>query len=315
MKSISTMGELIIDFVPYDENQQGVYEQKLGGAPANVATVVAILGGDATFYGQVGDDVFGTFLLDELSRHGVNTKHVLKTKEAKTGLAFVSLDKKGNRSFHFYRNPSADMLYRKEDYIEDSDTEDIFAFSSVSLIDYPIKDAHLEAIQKIRQAGGMLVFDTNIRTHLWDDHDAYRELIFMFIAVSDIVKIADDEIFWLTQTNNLKDAIQTLKAKGAHTILFTKGEQGASIYLEQRELDVPGYQVLTVDTTGAGDAFLGAFLYQLAKNETEFTDMTDLELERILQFSNAVAAISTTKKGAVEGIPTIEEVSEFLKNH
>ena len=80
MKTISTMGELLIDFVPYDGNIPGVYEQKLGGAPANVATVVAMLGGEATFYGQVGDDLFGRYLVEELLKRGVNTKYVQKLR-------------------------------------------------------------------------------------------------------------------------------------------------------------------------------------------------------------------------------------------
>ncbi|MBN2540884.1 MAG: carbohydrate kinase [Bacilli bacterium] len=313
MKTVSTMGELLIDFVPFDETKPGVYEQKPGGAPANVATTIAILGGNATFYGAIGKDVFGDFLIEELQKQNVNTSHIKQTKAAKTGLAFVTLDKDGNRSFHFYRNPSADMLYSKGDYLEDSDLEDIFAFSSVSLIDYPIKDAHMAAIDKIKRNKGLLVFDTNIRLHLWENHETYRNLLFDFIQLSDIVKIADDEIGWLTQTDDLEEAIQILKAKGVKMLLLTKGKNGACIHWNDQVIEAPGYSVKTVDTTGAGDAFLGAFLYQLSRQVEYYLDLPMNKLQDMLRFANAVAALSTTKKGALSAIPDLKEVESFLK--
>ncbi len=314
MKKISTMGELLIDFVPVLNNNNHVYEQKAGGAPANVAATVAILGGDSTFYGQVGDDIFGHFLISELSHFGVNTSHIRTTKDAKTGLAFVHLDEEGNRSFHFYRNPSADMLYSKDDYENDSALEDIFAFSSVSLIDYPIKDAHLAAIQKIKQNNGYLVFDTNIRLHLWKDHAQYRQLIFDFIRLVDIVKIADDEIGWLTNADTVEEGVKILLETGIEMLLLTRGKKGATIFTNGIEVSHPGYSVDTVDTTGAGDAFLGAFLYQLSTLDQSIKHLNVDVLEELLAFSNAVAAISTTKKGALSAIPTRQIVSHFRDN-
>ena len=140
MKKVVAIGELLIDFVPQqrgcalDEVVQ--FERVAGGAPANVATAVARLGGRAQMISQVGEDAFGTHILKTLHANGVDTSSVFRTGRANTALAFVSLDKNGNREFSFYRNPSAD-LFLDEAQI----TPDIFAdcavlhFCSVDLVD------------------------------------------------------------------------------------------------------------------------------------------------------------------------------------
>ena len=312
MKKVCTMGELLIDFVPVD-NLDNTYEMKFGGAPGNVAATVSILGGDATFYGQVGLDAFGDFLKSELKQMGVNTSYVLQTNQAKTGITFVDIDKEGNRSFNFYRNPSADMLYSKEDYLEHSALEDIFAFSSVSLIDYPIKDAHLAIIEKIKNHHGLVIFDVNLRLHLWKDLTAYREMIHRFIEMSNMVKISDDELEFVTGKDNEEEGLEYLQDLGIETILYTRAYKGASIIHNGHRTDIPGFKVQTIDTTGAGDAFLGAFLYRLSIIDKEPSKWTIKDDEEILTFCNAVAALSTTKKGAVSAIPSINDVQSLIR--
>ncbi len=306
------MGEIVIDFMPKDIKHPTIYEQKAGGAPANVAATVAILGGDATFYSQVGNDDFGRFLINCMSEFGVNTDYILQTDKAKTGIVFVTLDEHGNRSFRFYRDPSADMLYSSQDYLDNSGIEDIFAFSSVSLNDMPIKDAHLAIIQKTRKNNGLIVFDANLRLGLWKDHQYYRKVVKDFISMSDIVKISEDEIHWITQEEDPDEGIKQIQSLGVNMILFTKGKSGASIYTKDQFIDSLGIVVKTIDTTGAGDAFLGAFLYKISLLDKHYLELDRQELTGILDFCNVVAAISTTKKGALAAIPKLEEVESFL---
>lgn len=203
MKKVVAIGELLIDFVPQqrgcalDEVVQ--FERVAGGAPANVATAVARLGGRAQMISQVGEDAFGTHILKTLHANGVNISTVFRTGRANTALAFVSLDKNGNREFSFYRNPSAD-LFLDEAQI----TPDIFAdcavlhFCSVDLVDAPVKQAHRKAIRLAKDAGAFLSFDPNVRLPLWDSPESCQAAIREFLPCADLVKLSDDEVEFCT---------------------------------------------------------------------------------------------------------------------
>ncbi len=311
MKKIATMGELLIDFVPMEKS--GAFEQKFGGAPGNVAATIAILGGDAVFYGAVGKDMFGDFLIKEIKRFGVDSSHIIQKNEARTGITFVTNDKEGNRSFLFFRNPSADMLYSADDFESSHGDEDIFAFSSISLIDYPIKDAHLAIIDYVRSRDGIIVFDANLRIHLWKDQDHYRDVVIDFIGKSDILKVAEEEVFWISRKNDLESGLRYLKSLGPKMIVLTLGKEGSEIHIKKKAYFAPAFKVPTVDTTGAGDAFMGALLFKISISEKSYLAFTDDEYQEMLTFANAVAALSTTKKGAVEAVPSLKEALEFLK--
>ena len=195
MKKVVAIGELLIDFVPQqrgcalDEVVQ--FERVAGGAPANVATAVARLGGRAQMISQVGEGAFGTHILKTLRANGVDTSSVFRTGRANTALAFVSLDKNGNREFSFYRNPSAD-LFLDEAQI----TPDIFAdcavlhFCSVDLVDAPVKQAHRKAIRLTKDAGAFLSFDPNVRLPLWDSPESCQAAIREFLPYADLVKLS-----------------------------------------------------------------------------------------------------------------------------
>jgi len=312
MKRIGTMGELLVDFVPLS---QGVYAQKFGGAPGNVAATVAILGGNSVFYGAVGNDIFGNFLIDEIKTFGVDASHIIKKDDVRTGITFVTNDQAGERSFLFYRNPSADMLYSKEDFLDNPGHIDIFAFSSVSLIDYPIKDAHLAMINKAKSEKGIVVFDANLRIHLWKDQAHYKEVVTDFIRKSDILKVSSEELAWITDSKDEFTAINYLRILGPKVIIITKGSDGVDLYLRDEKIHIQAYKVGVVDTTGAGDAFLGAFLYKLSLNDKDYLDLDITEYINITRFANAVAALSTTKQGAVSAVPDLETANLFIQDN
>ncbi len=313
MPKIVTIGEALIDFMP---EQKGVglkdvvsFQKAPGGAPANVAVAVARLGGQSAFIGKLGQDAFGDFLIQVLNEVGVGTAYIKRTDKANTALAFVSLRSDGERDFSFYRSPSADMLL-DESEIDSTwfDQGDILHFCSVSLVDAPVKKAHIAAISAAKAAGCMICFDPNVRLPLWKDHEQYQRVIKDFIPYADLLKISEDELEFITGMKDEKEAIQWLVDQGAQLLIVTRGGTGASAYSRGTEINVEGYKVQVMDTTGAGDSFIGSFLYQIVRDGIDLTDVSKEQIREMLRFSNATAALTTSKKGAINALPSLEEV-------
>lgn len=317
MPTVFTIGEALIDFIPAEKGvglkEVDSFSKAAGGAPANVACVVARLGKQSAFIGKLGTDAFGDFLLETLVNTGVDTSRVLRTSEANTALAFVSLKADGNRDFSFYRNPSADMLLKEEE-IDDGwfMDGDILHFCSVDLIEAPVKYAHLKAIQLARKVGTLISFDPNVRLPLWHDPEACRRTILEFLPLSDIVKISDEELLFITGFEDEIKAIRSLFVGNVKHVIYTRGAKGASWYTRHFEVSVPGRHVNVVDTTGAGDAFVGSLLSQIV-DESNFRNHVSQEtIERMLKFANTAASITTTRTGAISSLPTRKEVEQHL---
>lgn len=319
MGKLFCIGEVLIDMIP---GQKGLelkdvasFTRVPGGAPANVASVVTSYGGNAALITKVGKDAFGDFLIDTLDIVGVDTTMVFRTDEANTALAFVSLREDGERDFSFYRNPSADLLLTKEEINEDWFTSaDLLHFCSVDLVESPMKYAHVKAIESIKAKGGLVSFDPNVRLPLWKNHEACRQTILEFIPKAHIVKISDDELTFITGISNDQEALQSLFRGDVQVVVFTKGSEGATVYTKQGSYDSHGYKVNVVDTTGAGDAFIGGFLYQLLQNGVTQQNLTEILEDKhldILQFANASGALTTTGKGAISSIPAKEAIKKL----
>ena len=316
MKKVISIGEALIDFIP---NQKVCelkdvisFERVAGGAPANVSAVVAKLGGKSNFISKLGKDAFGDYIIETLKEANVNTDYVLRTDKANTGLAFVSLKEDGNRDFSFYRNPSADMLLSAEEIcVEDFNEKDILHFCSVSLIDAPIKEAHRRAIEIAKEKGCLISFDPNVRLPLWKNPEDCRKAILEFLPLSNIVKISDEELEFITGIKDEKEALDFLLTGDVKVIIYTKGTNGAEFITKERVIFSPSFKVSAQDTTGAGDSFIGSLLYQVAEGEYSLEQLVDLSEEKvqeILTFSNATAALTVCKKGAIGALPLKEEV-------
>ena len=177
MKKVISIGEALIDFIPHEKGvalkDVSNFFRVAGGAPLNVAAAVAKLGGKAQMLTKLGVDGFGDHILEEVSPLGVDVSKVLRTKEANTALAFVSLKEDGERDFSFYRNPSADMLLNAEEIEEEVFAQGgILHFCSVSLIDAPIKEAHRKAIEfaNYHQISRIVLIDGEKLTNLMIDY-------------------------------------------------------------------------------------------------------------------------------------------------
>lgn len=309
--TLFAMGEALIDFIPResgcDFEEVKEFSPKVGGAPANVLGAFAKLGGKTQLITQLGDDPFGNKIAKELAGFNIGLDNVLFTDSANTALAFVSLAKDGNRTFSFYRNPSADMLYNAKN-INEQMFADCYAFHfcSVSLGDFPIKEAHKRAIDIAKMKNAIISFDPNIRFPLWKDRQMLKKAVDDFLVMSDIVKVSDEEIGFITGTNDVEEAAQIL-LKNAKIVLCTNGSEGAYAFTENKKVYVPSKKVKAVDTTGAGDGFIGSFLYNLYQNGYECDSLDKIpeeELRCFIEASNNFCGKSVQRRGAIESYPT-----------
>ncbi|KAK7344077.1 hypothetical protein VNO77_13324 [Canavalia gladiata] len=315
---VIAFGEMLIDFVP-DTSGVSLAESRAfikapGGAPANVACAISKLGGNAAFIGKVGDDEFGKMLVDILKSNGVNTDGVCFDTNARTALAFVTLRKDGEREFMFYRNPSADML------LKDSELDlglikqaKIFHYGSISLISEPCRSAHMAAMKAAREAGALLSYDPNVRLPLWPSLEAARSGIKSIWSEADFIKVSDDEVHFLTQGDSEKDeVVMSLWHDKLKMLLVTDGEKGCRYFTKNFKGRVAGFSVKAIDTTGAGDSFVGAFLTAVSRDTSLFDN--EPKLREALSFANACGAMCTTQKGAIPALPTTAEAEKFISS-
>ena len=200
---VVALGELLVDFTENGISNQGnpLLEAKPGGAPCNVLSMLQNLGKKTAFIGKVGQDAFGQMLAEAVRKQGINTDNLLMDPQVPTTLAFVHTKEDGDRSFSFYRNPGADMMLREEEIDENllRDTK-IFHFGTLSMTDERIAGVTKYAVETAKSANALISFDPNYRPLLWENADDAKRQMWYGISRCDILKIADDEISFLTGT-------------------------------------------------------------------------------------------------------------------
>jgi fructokinase len=332
MPAFVTMGELLVDFISVQrgtmrwlapvggaggddrDGEAPAFIPSVGGAPANVAAGLARLGKDVGFVGKVGDDPFGHGLADALAEVGVDTRAVSFSAQARTMLAFVTLSESGERDFVFFRHPSADMLIAPDDipggYLSGAS---YFHFGSISLISEPSRSTTLGLIEAAKGAGALVSFDPNIRFSLFDNEAAAKRTILEAIPSADILKLSEEEALFLTGRTMPKHAAVELLGMGPGLVAVTGGKKGSVAVTARYAVEVDGYTVRAVDTTGAGDAFCAAMLAAFSETgKTEPAALADLDLVRIFQRANAAGAIAVTRAGAIAALPDAREIDLFI---
>ncbi len=320
MAKFFSIGEALIDMIPsetgVDLKAVSAFKRTAGGAPANVCACVARQGVDASFIGKLGDDAFGDYLVETIESAGVDVDKIFRTNEANTTLAFVSLKADGERDFSFYRKPGADMLLcESEVNVDWFSKSDFLHFCSVDLIEAPVKYAHKKAIEGIKLKGGNVVFDPNLRFPLWDDKEELKATVLEFANYADIIKISDNELEFICGTENVIDAAKLMFEKGVKLFIYTMGSEGSRVITKDIDVFVPAFKVKAIDTTGSGDAFIGAFISQIINKKVKVSDFSKEMAKEILEYANACGAIIAAKHGAISLMPNFKEVSEFLKKH
>lgn len=316
---IYTIGEALIDMIPCGKGKSlkdsECYSRQAGGAPANVAAAAAKLGARSAFISRLGGDGFGRYIEETLRNTGVDTSMIVFDEKRLTGIVYVALSDSGDREFFSSRTGSADI------FLSESDVDcsrfkagDILHFCSVELLEAPVKYAHIKSIENMISAGGKISFDINLRFMLWDSPENLYKAVWEFMHFPDYLKVSREEAEFLTgESDKALQAKKFYKSGGRlQFIIISDGAEGSNVFLKSGEsFHTPAYGDKVVDTTGAGDCFIGAVLYCINKLGH---DPNLEELKEILHFASAAAGIEVGRRGAIESLPTFEEVNDYLMN-
>lgn len=314
---VVALGELLIDFTENGVSSQGnkIYEANPGGAPCNVLAMLTKLKKKTAFIGKVGDDQFGYVLKNALDEISINSDNLIFDKEVHTTLAFVHTLADGDRDFSFYRKPGADMMLKEEEVSEELiKSSKVFHFGTLSLTDECAKKATKKAIRIAKDNNLIISFDPNLREPLWDSLEDAREQIVFGLTQCDVLKISEEELEFVTGIKDIYEAVQVLKNKYKITlILVTRGKNGSVAFYKDLHVEKPAFiQKNTVEATGAGDTFCACAINYVLENGLD--NLKEADLEELLIFANAAAALITTKKGALRVMPGQREVLELIKN-
>lgn len=309
MTDVYSIGEMVIDFIPGEE--EASYIRKAGGAPTNVAIAVVKNGLTASMCCKVGDDEFGRFLMRTLEEYHVTPACPELCREAITTMAFVSLAEDGERVFTFARKPGADM-FLSEDDVREEDIENsvIIHAGSCSLSARPVADATVKALRLGHEKGKIVSFDVNYRNLMWeDDVAACSAAVKEILPYVDFLKISEEEVEMLGGGDRLP---ALMRENGIALLVRTLGADGVQAYFRDEIIRVPGHKVKAVDATGAGDAFWGAFLSSLriqgVKKAEDLT--TDIILEA-MEYGNISGCICVQGKGAITSIPARAQIEAY----
>ncbi|WP_135534065.1 carbohydrate kinase family protein [Halostella pelagica] len=330
-RDVIVAGETLIDFIPETPgalDETGAFTRRAGGAPANVAVGLSRLDEPPLFWTRVGDDPFGDFLARTLDEYGLPDRFVERDPSAKTTLAFVShhevTDEDSSssprpssspgdpdRSFTFYRDGTADTRMRSGTVPDETVAEAQWVHvGGVTLADEPSRTATLDLVERAADAGCTVSFDPNARPELWGSDTEFKTVAGWVLEHTDVLKATPAELRSLGASGERTAALARSACDlGPHTVLLTLGGDGSVAVATD---DAPwagtarhgGYDVDAVDTTGAGDAFTAGAIAALVAGQS---------LDESLAFANAVAATTTTEKGAMTALPGRDEVAARRK--
>ena len=311
---VTAFGESLIDFTEAGLSPAGMrlFEQNPGGAVTNALTALSRYGAKTAFIGKVGQDMHGRFLKETLVDVGIDVRGLVFAEDVFTTLAFVTLDaQSGERDFSFARKPGADICLREDELdIELLEDTKILHIGSLSLTDEPCRSATYEAVSVAKKAGAIISYDPNYRAPLWSSIDEAIKRMREPLPFVDIMKLSDEETELLTDISNPEKAAAELNSRGIKLVAVTLGKDGAIVCKDGQCKKVPGFEVNAVDTTGAGDAFWGGFIFELLRSGKSLEQVSLDDMVIFARLGNATAACCVGHRGAIPAMPTMEEAKK-----
>ena len=306
MKKILCVGEALIDMIctdkgkPLSEGQQ--FLKKPGGAPTNVAAAIAALGGSVELAAKVGVDPFGKHLIDVMQSFGVSTRWMLQDENYFTTFAFVSLMENGERDFYFNRGADGQLSRQEVEGIDLEEFSIVHFGSATGFLPGPLQAAYQGLLHKALLKNILISFDPNYRHLLFkDDSQTFIDQSWNFLECCHFFKVSDEEALLITGAVTLNDAIKVLQMKTKAVFAITLGKEGTLLSYKDTTRIIPSIEIKPVDTTGAGDAFVGAVLYQLSSYDFEKIKSLTLEdWNRIILNANKAGARTCEWLGAME---------------
>lgn len=316
MLDVVALGELLIDFTcqSVDESGYPTMVAHPGGAPANFLASLTKLGAKTALMGKVGSDAFGKLLTATLQDLGIETRGIVSSPDVFTTLAFVTLDKTGNREFSFARKPGADTCLTFDELdLSLIDEAKVFHFGTLSLTDEPARTTTRQAVAYAKERGKLITCDPNLRKPLWKNLVDAREQLLWGLKQADVVKISDEEVDFLFGLSPEAGAERILNEFGVKLIFVTCGPSGCIFQNCRAWGEVPGLSGLQViDTTGAGDIFGGSAVWGLLQTGKAPEELDEQELRQITAFACTSAGLSTTQPGGIFSMPSYEEIMERM---
>ena len=303
---ILCIGEALIDMICTDtgtslsEGQH--FLKKAGGAPTNVAAAIAALGGEVELAAKVGADPFGKHLIDVMESFGVTTKWIFRDEHSFTTFAFVSLMEDGERDFYFNRGADGQLSWKEVDAINLDDVSIAHFGSATGFLPGPLQVAYQNLLQKAIQKNIFISFDPNYRHLLFKNNiEIFVDQSWNFLNSCHFFKLSDEESMLITGKLTVKDAAEVLLQKTNAVFAITLGKEGTMLGYKNETEIISSIKVKPVDTTGAGDAFVGAVLYQLNnKSLQEIQALTKEEWKHIVFNANKAGARTCEYMGAME---------------
>ena len=316
MYDVIAIGELLIDFATQSADAEGYPTMKAnpGGAPGNFLAALSRYGARTAFLGKVGDDAFGKLLLETMQKAGIETRGIVVDDSVFTTLAFVTFSPEGDRTFSFARKPGADTMlcYKEVDADLLRDTK-VFHIGSLSLTDEPARTTTFQAVKEAKKYGAVISYDPNYRATLWENVETAKREMKSLIPFVDIMKISDEETELLTDEKEPEQAAKVLLEKGVKLVAVTLGKDGSYIANAKGGKRVPGFESNVVDTTGAGDAFWGTFLYKLSQSNESIEKITLYMAAEYARFANAAASLCVENFGGIPSMPLLADVEKRMK--
>lgn len=310
MKKILCPGEALIDFVSLERTNDlkkcNTFTKKVGGAALNVCGAMTKLGIEADFIGAVGMDPFGEFIIDYLVENNLNT-NLIDRVEKNTTLAFVTLDDAGERDFVFNRGADEFLKINDKNVLADYDA---FHFgSATAFLGGSLEHSYNTTLEYAINNDKFISFDPNYREDLFKDNKTdFIKKALQYIKVSNLIKLSEQELYLITGINDINKACEHLSNITTGYLVITLGNKGSLLYYDHKSHMIPSIEVQALDSTGAGDAFIGALVAKTVSRER----ITIQTLKDDIFISNIVGALTTTKYGALSSIPTAKEIEKYL---
>ncbi len=306
--SVICIGEALIDMICTDKGSSlsdgQNFLKKPGGAPTNVAAAIGALGGEVSLSAKVGNDPFGRQMISVMQDFNVNTKHVHLDPRTFTTFAFVSLMLDGERDFVFNRGADAELTEAEVAAIDLAGVNIVHFGSATAFLSGPLNTAYYSLKDRAKKDGKIISFDPNYRHLLFGDKiPSFIKQSLLFLKEADFTKLSDEEAMLITETETLEKATEALLEICPGVFAITLGKEGTLLGLEGKTYIIPSIPVKPVDTTGAGDAFVGAVLYQLDGLNIQNLDFA--AWKKIVENANKAGARTCEYLGAMEAFKNL----------
>jgi fructokinase len=306
MKKVLCIGEALIDMICTDRgtnlSKGQNFLKKAGGAPANVAAAIAALGGGVDMAAKVGKDPFGVHIIELLKEIGVDTQWVLQDEKHFTTFAFVSLMEDGERDFYFNRGADGQLSSKDLSGLNLNEYSIVHFGSATSFLPGPLQSAYIDLLEQSKKAGAIISFDPNYRHLLFPKNtQSFIDQCWPFIEQAHFFKLSDEEAILITGCDTVHDAAASLRKKSKAVFAITMGKEGTLLSMGDHLEMIGSIAITPVDATGAGDAFVGAVLFQLINSNPSLLEQIDIDLwKKMISNANKAGARTCEFMGAME---------------